>query len=195
MILSYEDSNGRTRRTTFGVLMRLYHGRHPGAWLGLSEIARVLNTKTAEVKRLFREAGVRERTPKDWWAKIKWCGAQKYNSKHYSDLELIAKEVFEGYGLFPNFDYYHNFKVAGNASADFYFPRLGVIIEIDSVWHDEWWRTYDRGRADKKRDAKLECLGLRVFRVRFKNRVEAERLLKPIIEKVLNGGEKEDCAC
>ena len=49
-------------------------------------------------------------------------------------------------------------KIIGNYIVDFYIKKLGIVIEIDGVSHNE------KLEEDKKRDEYLKSLGLKVVR-------------------------------
>ncbi len=61
----------------------------------------------------------------------KWSGSEK----------KIAK-ILTKMGLIENLDWWHNFKLASPSrkgatfQLDFYLPRLKIVIEVDSFWHD-----------------------------------------------------------
>ena len=69
---------------------------------------------------------------------------------------LFWKQVHKG--LFHEIDFDRQ-RIIGNYIVDFYVKALGLIIEIDGTSHDH------KSEYDAKRQAYLETLGLKMYRI------------------------------
>ena len=180
MVITLLTKSGDLLALTRAKLLALYQPADVSQWKSISELADELGVGTCQLRRAFRELGIKPRTPKENWKRIVWCMRQRGNSEHYSCLERVAKEVLDELGL----RYCHNYLI-GRASIDFYFPEKARGLEIDSVWHTSQWRAYDRARADRKRDRYLrERYGIKIARTRLDDtkdrRVQRRRVLNAL---------------
>jgi very-short-patch-repair endonuclease len=71
-----------------------------------------------------------------------------------------------------------------NYFLDFYFPELKLDLEVDGKQH----KYEDRVKSDKKRDSLLKSIGIKVYRIKWKNpnSVENKKYVKKEIDKLLN---------
>lgn len=73
--------------------------------------------------------------------------------------EVIFWNIFKNKSVIKNYDIDRQ-TVIGNFIVDFFIARLGLVIEIDGSSHDL------KEQYDKKREATLNDLGLKVLRYR-----------------------------
>jgi very-short-patch-repair endonuclease len=88
--------------------------------------------------------------------KLKQYARDLRNKSTLSEVLLwtyLKKKQMKGYA-------FHRQKPIDNYIVDFYCSKLKLIIEVDGQSHDE-----NKFEYDKKRQERLEALGLHVFRV------------------------------
>jgi len=109
---------------------------------------------------------------------------------YYSELELEMKKILEWLGFRENKDFFHNYRI-GRWFLDFYFPKLKLVIEVDSVWHD----SKEKRKKDQEKDEDLSNLGILVIRVREKEISKVKEIIKERNEELgysLSNSEEKD---
>jgi hypothetical protein len=86
-----------------------------------------------------------------------------------SDTESLFMELVEAFGLpEPQKQVALSDSAGWIGTVDFLWPRPGVVVEVDSTWHDG---PLDIA-ADAERDARLRAAGYRVERYRYRDLIE-----------------------
>lgn len=82
------------------------------------------------------------------------------NKRNYSS-ELWFMKLFSFKDVYTKLEVRRNFPILNRYFADFYFPLLSVVIEIDGKSHD------DSKEYDEMRDKRFNKRGLVVFRIKY----------------------------
>jgi len=112
-------------------------------------------------------------------------GKSRWNNKP-SKAEELFKNFLERNGYKEKIDFYQEFPFS-IYSADFYFPKMSLVIEIDGRQHKRFKEYMER---DKRKDIKIKEFGVNILRISWRALFYDSKNLYNMIEKLLKESEK-----
>ncbi len=106
-------------------------------------------------------------------------GMSRWNNKPSKPEEIFMK-FLNNIGFEKDVDYYYEFPFS-IYSADFYFPNISLVIEIDGKQHEQ----KEYMERDKKKDKIINDQGIKVFRITVKKLYSDSKNVFKSIEKML----------